>query len=127
MSSRTVRLPISSREKDDYVALLELVANYQRYHCPIKCSNAIVMIDDRRENANLEVSDLVPLIGTELKVSALLSGRRTLTVPVVRAMNKHLGVILKAPVSDERIGVPVTAQIWVDLLLKHSKDQLTRI
>ena len=45
--------------------------------------------------------DLIPMIGTRSKVSEVLSGTRALTMPMARALNRHLGipaeVLLKEP------------------------------
>ena len=46
--------------------------------------------------------DLVPMIGSRSKVSEVLSGSRTITMPMARALHRHLGIpaedLLKEPV-----------------------------
>ena len=50
----------------------------------------------------LQQRDLVPMIGSRSKVSEVLSGTRSLTMPMARALHRHLGipadVLLKEPV-----------------------------
>ena len=54
------------------------------------------------ERDGLTQRDLVPLIGTRSKVSEVLSGIRPITMPMARALHRHLGipadVLLKEPV-----------------------------
>ncbi len=81
-----------SSERDEYRSLFKLVAEYQDLYYPVEIPDGIGMIEFYLENANLAKSDLIPLIGSEEKVSAVMSGREQLTVPMIRALNKHLGV-----------------------------------
>ena len=50
--------------------------------------------------------DLVPMIGSRSKVSEVLSGSRTITMPMARALHRHLGIpaedLLKEPVVQTR-------------------------
>lgn len=101
-----------SPERVEYRSLFKLVAEYQDLHHPVEIPDAIGMIEFLLENANLGKSDLIPLIGSEEKVSAILSGREHLTVPMIRALNKHLGVDFESLVGydviDEDEGIDWT-------------------
>ena len=44
------------------------------------------------EQEGLTNKDLIPYIGSSAKVSEVLSGRRDLTLSMIRALNKHLGI-----------------------------------
>lgn len=50
---------------------------------------------------SLKQRDLAPMIGSRSKVSEVLSGKRSLTMPMARALHKHLGIpaeaLLKEP------------------------------
>ena len=50
---------------------------------------------------SLKQRDLAPMIGSRSKVSEILSGKRSLTMPMARALHRHLGipaeVLLKEP------------------------------
>ena len=54
------------------------------------------------ETQGLTQKDLVPMIGSRSKVSEVLSGARGITMPMARALHRHLGipadVLLKEPV-----------------------------
>ena len=62
----------------------------------------------------LKQRDLVPMIGSRSKVSEVLSGARPLTMPMARALRRHLGIpaeaLLKEPVV--RIGEPGNEIDW---------------
>ena len=69
--------------------------------------DAVEAIKFFMERDGLTHRDLVPLIGTRSKVSEVLSGTRPITMPMARALHRHLGipadVLLKEPV----VRVPV--------------------
>ena len=46
----------------------------------------------RMDALDLTQRDLIPIIGSRSKVSEILSGKRDVTMPVARALYKHLGV-----------------------------------
>ena len=54
------------------------------------------------DQKGLTQRDLVPMIGSRSKVSEVLSGSRTITMPMARALHRHLGIpaeeLLKEPV-----------------------------
>lgn len=95
--------PKGSREKEEFQTLLDLVIEYENYHHPIEGPYAVGMIEYRLEKANLTKSDLIPLIGSKSIVEEVLERKRPLTIPMVRALNKHLGIDLESLVSDEEI------------------------
>ena len=45
------------------------------------------------ERNGLHQRDLVPMIGSRSKVSEVLSGTRSLTMPMARALHRHLGIL----------------------------------
>lgn len=63
--------PLGGRHKEEYIALLELVTDYPHDHYPIKSTDAIGMIEDHRENANLEV------FGSARRAVSLVAGRES--------------------------------------------------
>jgi HTH-type transcriptional regulator/antitoxin HigA len=52
------------------------------------------------EQASLEPRDLEPYIGSRGKVSEVLSGKQPLTLPMIRALHKHLGIPAEVLVGD---------------------------
>jgi len=73
-----------------------LVEDYEKKHCPIDPPNAIDAIKFRMDQAGLKQSDLVPYIGTRGRVSEVLSGKRDLTLPMIRKLHAGLGIPLES-------------------------------
>jgi HTH-type transcriptional regulator/antitoxin HigA len=77
------------------------------------------------ERDGLTPRDLVPIIGTRSKVSEVLSGTRALTMPMARALHRHLGIpaeaLLKEPVS--RTAEETEDVDWRRFPLRHMVDR----
>ena len=56
------------------------------------------------EKRGMSKRDLVPIIGSRSKVSEVMSGKRSITMPMARALHRHLGIpaeeLLKEPSKD---------------------------
>ena len=72
--------------------LTDLVELYEDRHHPMGYPDPISAIKFRMEQANLSPRDLVPFIGSRAKVSEVLSGKRTITMSMARALHQHLGI-----------------------------------
>lgn len=81
-----------SREADELDVLATLVDKYESGRFPIEAPDAIQAIRFRMEQAGLSRRDLEPMIGTRARVSEVLSGKRTLTLAMIRALNTGLGI-----------------------------------
>lgn len=80
-------------EDDELGVLFDLVEHYEDKHYPIgPPSDPIVAIEFVMEQRELNQSDLIPLIGSRRKVAEVLSGKRDITMPMARALHKHLGI-----------------------------------
>ena len=90
-----------SAEMDELELLTALVEMYEERHSPIDPPDPIDAIKFRMEQLGLSQKDMVPFIGTKSKVSEVLNGKRTLTLAMMRSLNKGLGisaeVLLKEP------------------------------
>ncbi len=88
-------------EMDELELLTALVEMYEEHHFPISPPDPIDAIKFRMEQLGLGQKDMVPFIGTKSKVSEVLNGKRTLTLAMMRSLNKGLGisaeVLLKEP------------------------------
>lgn len=98
-----IHSPDGSPERDEYRSLFMMVSEFQDTHFPVEIPDGIGMIEFHLENTDLKTSDLVPLIGSKKKVAEVMSGKSPLTVPMIRALNKHLGVDLESLVGYEMI------------------------
>lgn len=69
-----------------------LVENYEQTMCSNASPSPVEAIRFRMEQQNLSPTDLIPFIGSRGKVSEVLSGKRTLSLSMVRALHSGLGI-----------------------------------
>lgn len=83
---------VGSAEGDALDVLATLVENYEVRNFPIEAPDPIEAIRFRMDQAGLTVKDLVPSIGQPNRVYEILSGKRELTLPMIRRLHKNLGI-----------------------------------
>lgn len=98
----------SSPEDDELSVLLDLVELYESRHHPIPDPDPISAIEFRMEQANLTPRDLAPFIGSRAKVSEVLSGKRTITMSMARALHQHLGIPADVLLQEPGANLPNT-------------------
>lgn len=79
-------------EGDELELLATLVEVYEDKHFPIDLPDPIEAIRFRMEQSGLKQQDLVPYIGSRSKVSEVLARKRPLSLKMIRALHKGLGV-----------------------------------
>ncbi len=72
--------------------LLLLVEKYEDKEFPIGLPSPVAAIRFRMDQGDLQPKDLVPFIGSKSKVSEVLSGRRQLSLSMIRNLVAHLGI-----------------------------------
>ena len=77
---------------DELELLVTLVELYEKEKYPIDEPNPIDAIKFRMEQENLKNKDLIPFIGNKSKVSEVLSGKRSLSLNMIRKLNVGLGI-----------------------------------
>lgn len=77
-------------EERDVLAVL--IERYEDAHFSVDPPDPIEAIRFRMEQAGLSRKDLEPLLGGKSKVSEVLSGKRDLTLAMIRALNTHLHI-----------------------------------
>jgi len=80
---------------DELELLTLLVKQYEAKEHPTSLPDPIDAIKFRMEQQNLAHRDLVPFIGSRSKVSEVLSGKRPLTLSMMRALHANLGIPAK--------------------------------
>jgi HTH-type transcriptional regulator/antitoxin HigA len=83
-------------EADRLELLTLLIEDYEKKTYPERIPNPIDAIRFRMEQQNLTQRDLMPYIGSRSKVSEVLSGRRPLSLSMIRALHTGLGIPAKA-------------------------------
>jgi HTH-type transcriptional regulator/antitoxin HigA len=72
--------------------LLLLVEKYEEAEFPIALPDPVAAIRFRMEQNQLKPKDLAPYIGSKSKVSEVLSGRRPLSLAMIRNLMTGLGI-----------------------------------
>jgi HTH-type transcriptional regulator/antitoxin HigA len=90
----------SAADRDELEVLVTLVEAYEDRHFPIDLPTPIEAIEFRMEQEGLTQADLAKYIGGRSKVSEVLSGKRPLTINMIRALNKHLGISAEVLIGD---------------------------
>lgn len=79
-------------EGDVVDVLTTLIEAYEAEHFPIAAPDPIAAIQFMMEQKGLTRRDLEPAIGSRGRVSEVLSRKRPLTLPMVRALNSLLDI-----------------------------------
>lgn len=82
----------SSNESEELELLITLVEAYENSKYPIEPPDPIDAITFRMHEKGLKQIDLVPYLGTRSRVSEILSRKRPLTVPMIKALSIGLGI-----------------------------------
>ena len=77
-----------------------LVEAYEREHHPIDPPNPVEAIKFRMDQLGLQQKDLTRFIPAKSKVSEVLNRKRNLSLPMIRALNKHFGIPAEVPVRE---------------------------
>jgi HTH-type transcriptional regulator / antitoxin HigA len=89
-----------SREERELDALATLVDAYERRAFPIRELGPLEAIGLRCEQLGWTRRELEPLIGSRARVSEVLSGRRALTLPMIRRIYRELGIPAEVLISE---------------------------
>lgn len=99
--------PQPGSEEDEELELLAfLIEEYEKRTFTIPAATPSEAIRFRMEQSGLNQQDLVPFIGSKSRVSEVLSGKRSLTLDMVRKLHEGLGIPLKSLVQGESEALP---------------------
>jgi HTH-type transcriptional regulator / antitoxin HigA len=94
--------PVSGSAEADALDLLGvLVRDYESKNFPGSLPSALEAIRFRMEQQHLTARDLIAYIGSRSKVSEVLSGKRSLTLSMIRALNQGLGIPARVLVQND--------------------------
>jgi len=82
--------------------LVTLIEAYEARHWAIEAPDPIEAIRVRMEQRNLRRSDLEPMIGSRARVSEILSGKRALTLPMIRRLSAGLDLRADVLIQETR-------------------------
>lgn len=84
--------------------LATLVNAYEARHFPIEAPDPLAAIRFRMEQLGLTRKDLEPLIGTRGRVSEVLSGKRRLSLDMIRRLHAELNIPASVLIQDPSAG-----------------------
>ena len=79
-----------------------LVEAYEARHFPIAAPDPIAAIKFRTEQMGLTRKNLEPMLGTRGRVSEVLSGRRRLSLSMIRRLNAELKIPAEVLIKEPR-------------------------
>lgn len=83
---------VETPEEDELDVLADLIEAYEDRHFPIGDPDPIGALEFFMDQKDLSRADLIPYIGSRAKVSEVLSGKRSITMSMARALHEHLGI-----------------------------------
>ena len=84
--------PLGTPEADRLELLAKLVEDYEVERYRFEKPGPVEAIRFRMEEQGLRQKDLAPILGGKNRVSEILSGKRPLTLAMVRALNEVLNI-----------------------------------
>jgi HTH-type transcriptional regulator / antitoxin HigA len=124
VSALVARDPTPGTSDAERLELLSLlIEDYEDRVAPRELPEPIEAIRFRMEQAGLRQRDLVPFIGSASKVSEVLSGKRPLTLTMIRALHEGLGipahVLIRESTAEDSVSDATPAIEWARFPLKE--------
>ena len=88
---------------DRLEVIMALVEAYEMAQYPMLAGDPIEAIKFRMEQENLTTALLLPVFGTRGRASEILQKRRRMSLDVMRALNKRLGIPLEVLAREYRV------------------------
>lgn len=105
---------LNSTQVDELELLGTLIELYENEHYPMELPTPIEAIRFRMEQEGLTQSDLIPYLGSRSKVSEVLSGKRNLSLSMIRQLNIGLGIPAEVLLAKKGAELPPKADIdWL--------------
>lgn len=89
-------------EADDLQLLALVIETYEKTRWPIDLPDPVDAILFRMDQQGLTRRDLEPYIGSRARVSEVLSGKRALSIRMIRALHERLGIPVEVLVQEPR-------------------------
>lgn len=90
----------NSPESDELELLSILIETYEKENYPIESPNPIEAILFKIDQLGMKKSDLKTILGSRSRVSEILSGKRKLSLAMIRKLNDQLGISAQTLISD---------------------------
>lgn len=115
--------PDSGEKEADRLELLALlIEDYEEKHFPIDLPDPIDALEFVMDQHGFTQKDLIPFIGSRSKVSEVLSGKRPLSISMIRALHKGLNIPPEILIQKTDEALDESAEIdWNRYPLKEMK------
>ena len=87
-------------EEAELDVLTDLVWAYEEEHYPMPLPDPIEAIKFEMDQKGLKEIDLCPYIGSESEVFDILSGKRKLTIDMIKKLHRGLGIPLESLIGE---------------------------
>lgn len=94
-------------EGDRLDILTTLVEAFEAEHYPIAAPDPIAALEYFMEQRGISPADLVPLLGSRSRVSAILNRKRRLTIEMAWRLHHDLGMPAEAVIKPYELAEPV--------------------
>jgi HTH-type transcriptional regulator/antitoxin HigA len=91
-----------TRKGDRLDVLATLIDAYETKHFPVDPPDPIEAIKFRMEQQNLTRRDLEEIIGTRTRIAEVLSGKRGLSIGMIRRLHERLGISAEVLIRPSR-------------------------
>jgi len=118
------RDPDPDSDEGEQLSLLSaLIQDYETKVFPTTLPNPIDAIKFRMEQADLKPADLIAYIGSRSRVSEILSGKRQLTLEMVRALEAGLGIPAKVLIKKPDLNDDTDYRHWDSRLVSEMESR----
>ena len=93
-------------EADELELLATLVEMYEEKQYPIDLPDPVEAIRFRMEQLGLKQQDLIPFMGSRSKVSEVMNRKKSLTLSMMRGLNRGLGIPAEVLLHEPDAGFP---------------------
>jgi HTH-type transcriptional regulator/antitoxin HigA len=90
--ARLMSKSVNAAEGAELDALVTLVDAYEAKHFPMDVPDPISVIEFYLDQNGLSRKDLEPMIGSRARVSEVMSGKRNLTLAMIRRLSASWGI-----------------------------------
>ncbi len=85
---------------DELEVWLTLVEAYEREHHPMPPPTLLEAIEFQMDQLGITRTDLARVLGSRSRATEILSGKRKLTIPMMKRLHRELGVPAEALLAD---------------------------
>lgn len=95
--------PATSRQEDDEMEVLAtLVQHFEEQNTPVPSPDSIAAIRFRMDERGMNPRQLEPFVGSRARVSEVLSGKRQLSIDMIRSLHEGLGIPYESLISNRQ-------------------------